>query len=108
MRVVKDAVDVDAEFDVVASEPLARREVDVGESLPASGDGLRAKIEVSARGVSVYEVGLGAVRDEMSVVLVEGESGFEEKPRSEVVLVFDAGNVGVFDVLGIGELRALR
>ncbi len=43
----------------------------------------------------------------MQVVLIEGESGFEELSSGEVVLVFDAGDVGGFDVFGIRKLRAL-
>ena len=43
-----------------------------------------------------------------SVVLIEGESGFEELASGEVVLVFDAGDVGGFDIFGIRQLRALR
>src|SRR3984957_9599858 len=49
-----------------------------------------------------------AVGRELHVVLVEGESGFEELASGEVVLVFDAGYVGGFHIFRIRYLRALR
>jgi len=66
------------------------------------------QIVVSEDGGGSELVGLGSVRCETQIVLVEGESGFEELTSVEIMLIFDACDVGALDVLGIGELRALR
>ncbi len=100
-------VEIDSDFEVVTTVPLARREIYVGESLPARGDGFGVQVVVSTSGLRVHEIGTCAVRSEINVVFVEGESGFDQHAIGEVVLVFDAGEVGVFDILGIRELRTL-
>src|ERR1700733_12444974 len=68
----------------------------VAEIITTAGDG----------GIDV--IGKRAVRSKPHVVLIEGESGFEELASGEVVLIFDAGDIGGFDISGIRQLRALR
>jgi len=76
--------------------------------LPAAGVGFFGQVVVSAGGIGIDEEGKVSVGSVVEVVLVEGKSGFEQLSTGEIVLIFDAGDVGGFDVFGIGELRALR
>lgn len=76
--------------------------------MPTGGVGLLGEIVISAGGVGVDEERGVSVWSVAEVVLIEAETGFEEFASGEVMLVFDAGDVGGFDVFGIGELRALR
>ncbi|SPE28489.1 hypothetical protein SBA2_40052 [Acidobacteriia bacterium SbA2] len=76
--------------------------------MPAAGVGLLGEVEVPARSVGIDVVGKRSVGSELQVVLIEGESGFEQLASGEIVLVFGAGDVGRFHILGIRQLRALR
>ena len=88
--------------------PVVRGEEEVGENLPAAGVRLVCEVEAAASGVGIDEVGKGSVGSERRVVFSEGESGFEELASSEIMLVFEAAEVGGFDILGIRQLRHLR
>ena len=91
----------------MTSAPLARRKIQVQDSLPTRGGRLLTEVVVSACGIGVHEEGSGSIGNVMRVVLTEGESGFEEFSSGEVVLVFDAGDVRGLEIFGIRELRAL-
>lgn len=106
LGVVGEAVEVDSELEIVAAVPLVRGQIEISDGLRALGFGLFVEVIVSEGGVGSDLVGGVSIGDEMGVVLVEGESEFEEFASGEVMLLFHAGNVGRGDVFGIGELRA--
>ncbi len=92
----------------MTSVPVVRGEEEVGENLPAAGVGLVCKVEAAACGVGIDEVGKRSVGSELRVVFSVGESGFEELASGEIVLIFEAAEVGGFDILRIRQLRHLR
>ncbi len=108
LRVVGDAVEVDAHFEIVTTVPVLGREKHIGEDLPAGCGRFVVQIEVAACGLGVHEVGCGAVGDQLRVVLVESESGFEEKTSGKIMLVLDTRDPGRLNVFRIRLLRALR
>ena len=108
IRVVDNVIEIDSDLEVMAAVPLAGREIEICKSLPAAGVGFLGQVIVSAGGVGIHEVREASVGSEAVIVLDEGESGLEKLSSGEVMLIFDAGDVGGCDVFGIGELRTPR
>ena len=108
LSIVGDAVEIDSDFEIVTAVPLVWWKVEIGEKLEAAGSGCSGGVVTAVGGVGIDVVGKCSVGSDLDVVLIEGESGFEELASSEVVLIFDAGDVGGLDIFWIRELRALR
>jgi hypothetical protein len=81
-----------------------RRKEEVREGLPAAGVGVVAEVVASAGDGGIDVVGKCSVGSEPQVVLIEGESGFEELASGEIVLVLGAGYIGGFHIFRIRQL----
>jgi len=92
----------------VTAVPLVRWKIEIGEKLEAARSGCSRTVVTAVGGVGIDVVGKRSVGRELDVVLIESESGFEELTSGEVVLIFDAGDVGRLHIFWIRELRALR
>src|SRR5690349_8779327 len=104
LRVV-DAVDIDAELEIVAAGETLRGQKQVGDGLDAPGGCCGGAIEVAAGGFGRDEVH-GAAEGERLVAEVEdGGADFEQHAAREIVLVLEGGEVGGAVEVGGGLLR---
>ena len=108
LRIVRDAINVGAHFEVVSPVPLAWGQIQIGQCLPAAGVGFFLQIVVSKRGQRGDLVWLESVGSKSKIVLIKGEPSFEKLSTLEIMLVFQAADIGGFHVLWVGELRILR
>ena len=103
--IVVQAVEVGAQLDVVAAVPLMRRKVEIRQSLQPAGGRVLVQIVVASGRQDGLDVAGISMRSEGEVVLVSADSGFEQRPAAEIVLIFERAEVGGFDLAGSGLRR---
>ena len=81
--VVAKAVEIDAEFKIMATMPFARAKVEVRDDLPAVGAGVGVQVVVAAGGFRRNEIGFQAARQLGKVVAIEAEGGFQKGAAGE-------------------------
>src|ERR1700733_15598149 len=98
-------IDVGTDFNVVAPVPLMRWKVEVGKTLHSARQSIFVQVVIAPGRLGCQNVGSISLRCERDAVLVYAESGFEQRPAAEIVLIFERADVGGFRIGGCGWLR---